>query len=177
MVVVMGVAGSLAGQATPDALRDAVYAGLAGEWTGQLEYRDYTSNERVTLPTWLEVKDTPDGRSLELRYTYDDGPAKVVTETATVTIDAAKGQYTVTSEDHSSRVYRIEGVAAPGRSGRMQFALAGKGTENDKPVDVRIKITIEGNLYRFEKETRVAGQEFAFRDGYVMTRRNPVEKK
>ena len=58
----------------------------------------------------------------------------------------------------------------------MQFTLAGSGKENDKPVEVRITITVERNLYQFKKETRQPGQEFAFRDGYTFTRRNPVQK-
>ena len=33
-----------------------LYSGIVGEWVGQLEYRDYSDNERVFLPTWLTVK-------------------------------------------------------------------------------------------------------------------------
>ena len=59
----------------------------------------------------------------------------------------------------------------------MEFVLSGAGKENDKPVDVKITITIERNLYRFKKETRLAGQEFLFRDAYTFTRREAVQQK
>lgn len=41
----------------------AIYSAFEGKWTGVLEYRDYQSDKRVQLPTWLEVKDTPDSRA------------------------------------------------------------------------------------------------------------------
>ena len=39
----------------PAAGFDKLYAGFIGEWVGQLEYRDFSSNQRVFLPTWLMV--------------------------------------------------------------------------------------------------------------------------
>jgi hypothetical protein len=165
-------------QSNQPATRDQIYDALTGSWTGQLEYRDYQSNERVMLPTWLEIKRASDGRSLEYTYTYDDGPTKTVVEKSTVMIDPVKNEYTSTSiEDHSSQTFQAEGLKPPSQRGRSQFVLNGKGTENDKPVDVRITITIDRNLYEYKKETRLAGSEFAFRDGYVMTRRNPPDTK
>lgn len=166
--------GKSAAQSSTPAVRDQIYSALSGEWTGQLEYRDFQSDERVVLPTWLEVKTTADGRSLEFAYNYDDGPTKTVTELSTVTIDTPKNKFIITSDrDHSSDIYQMEGVAAINAKGRAQFKLTGTGQENDKPVDVRITVTIDRNLYRFTKETRVLGAEFKFRDGYVLTRRNP----
>jgi hypothetical protein len=55
----------------------------------------------------------------------------------------------------------------------MKFVLTGTGKENDKPVDVRIVLSIDRNLYRFTKETRQSGQDFLFRDEYTFTRRRP----
>ncbi len=154
--------------------RTQIYSALTGEWTGHLEYRDYQSNERVILPTWLEVKSSPDGNSVTFNYTYDDGPTKTVTEKSAITIDPAAHIYTATSEgDHSSITYQIEELTA-GKHG-IQITLAGHGTENDKPVDVQISIRADRNLYRFEKETRLAGKDFQFRDAYILTRRTPLQ--
>jgi hypothetical protein len=125
------------------------------------------------LPTWLEVKPASDGRSLQLTYTYDDGPAKTVTERSTVNIDPAAHRFTITSDrDHSTENYQIAGLDSL-QDGRGQFILTGSGTENGKTVEVRINVTIRRNLYQFTKETRLPGQEFNFRDGYILTRRNP----
>src|SRR5262252_429661 len=61
-----------------------LYAGLLGDWVGQLEYRDFSSNERVFLPTWLRVTPGADGKAVQFAYTYDDGPNKTVHELSVV---------------------------------------------------------------------------------------------
>lgn len=160
--------------ASPNLVRDHIYAALSGDWTGQLEYCDYQSNERVVLPTWLEVKSTNGGDALQFAYTYDDGPGKTVTETSTILIDPTKRQFTIaSSDDHSANTYEIDGLGQPARNGHLRFTLTGAGTENNQKVQVRITIAIDRNLYRFTKETRLPGAEFTFRDGYQLTRRNP----
>ena len=40
---------------------DKIYEPFLGKWTGELEYRDFQTNERVQLPTWLDVRLSPDG--------------------------------------------------------------------------------------------------------------------
>lgn len=148
---------------------------FAGSWVGTLDYRDFQSDEMVHLPTWLEATQSPDG-SLHLVYTYDDGPHKVVVEKSTVTMDAATAKYSVTSgRDHSTDTYAVTGYTELAARGLGKLELTGKGEENNKPVDVRITITIGRNIYLFKKETRAAGGEFRFRDGYTLTRRDPPQ--
>ena len=114
-----------------------------------------------------------DGKSLEFTYTYDDGPKKVVSEISMITIEPAGNRFTITSDrDSSSDNYQM-GDRRQGPGERIQFNLTGIGKENDKSVEVRITVMIDRNIYRFKKETRLAGQEFAFRDGYTFTRRTP----
>ncbi len=152
--------------------REQIYSELTGQWTGTLEYRDFQSNERVLLPAWLEVRSSADGKSIEFSYTYDDGPTKTVTEKSKITIDDGARQFTVTSDrDQSADVFRIDGNEQKGK--RIKLTLSGGGQENHKPADVRITVMIDRNLYQFTKETRSAGQQFMFRDGYTFTRRNP----
>lgn len=66
---------------------ERVYQAFVGNWTGELEYRDYQSDQHVKLPTWLDVTVSPDGRGLQFHYLYDEGPNKVVEEVSAVTID------------------------------------------------------------------------------------------
>jgi hypothetical protein len=146
---------------------------FVGSWTGVLEYRDYQSDKMVRLPTWLEIQTSPRG-PLHLTYIYDDGPTKTVVERSTVTLDAQANTYTVTSDrDHSSDIYRVSGYQDLLSKGLGILTMTGTGQENDKPVEVRITLTIGRNLYIFRKETREAGQEFRTRDEYVFTRRDP----
>jgi hypothetical protein len=179
MVVILAAA-SLANQPAiaqnfAPAAQDQIYSVLTGSWTGRLEYRDFQSDRRVALPTWLDVKLSPGGKTLEFVYTYDDGPTKTVTELSTVAIDPVKRLFTITSDrDHSTDTYEIRGMDAL-KAGRGTLTLTGTGTENNKPVDVRITVKIDRNLYEFTKETRLPGQEFNFRDGYTLTRRMPAQ--
>ena len=152
-----------------------LYSGLLGDWVGQLEYRDFSSDQRVLLPTWLSVTADRDGKSLQFAYTYDDGPSKTVKELSTVTLDESSETATFTSDrDHSSDTYKVEGMPEFTKTGWGKLLLTGKGVENDKPVDVRIVIVVRRNLYTYQKETRLPGQEFLFRDGYTFTRKESL---
>jgi hypothetical protein len=153
---------------------DAALTGnFLGDWTGQLEYRDYRTDERVSLPTWLNVQVYQNAHTIALNYTYDDGPTKVVHEQTTLTLEAQSRTATVISlDDHTTSVYSVDGLDEFSKRNRGTLTLQGKGTENNKPVDVRITVALGRNLLTWRKETRAAGttDEFKFRDGYTLTR-------
>ena len=173
----------LEAQAAPAAAVADLNANFVGSWTGQLEYRDYQTNERVFLPTWLKIAETPDRRALVLSYVYDDGPAKTVRESVTMTLDAGKQTVTFAAKDDkassgvSNTTYAATGFEAFAKGGRGTLELTGSGAENGKPVDIRITITLRRNLYTYRKETRHTGpgvsEEFQFRDAYLFTRAEP----
>ncbi len=151
-----------------------IYEPFIGAWTGELEYRDFQSEQRVKLPTWLVVQLSPDGRGMQFHYTYDDGPTKVVEELAAVTVDTQNSTFTVTSDRNKSKdTYQLAGQEKFAAAGRGTLELTGPGIENDQKVDVRITIKVGRNFYRYEKETKLAGGGFQFRDGYNFTRRDP----
>lgn len=146
---------------------------MAGEWVGQLEYRDFQSNERVFLPTWLSMTPSADGTSVALAYTYDDGPTKTVKEASTLAFLIGEKSASVTSDrDHSSEQYSVAGLDEFAKLNRGTLVLTGLGKDNDKPVDVRITVTLRRNLFTWVKETRPVGGEFKFRDGYTFTRKD-----
>jgi hypothetical protein len=146
---------------------------FVGSWTGVLEYRDFQSDKMVRLPTWLEVQTSLRG-PLHLTYIYDDGPTKTVVERSTITLDAEANTYTVSSDrDHSSDTYHVSGYQDLLAKGQGVLTMTGTGQESEKPVDVRITLTIGRNLYTFRKETREAGHDFRMRDEYVLVRRDP----
>lgn len=147
---------------------------FVGKWTGQLEYRDFQSNAQVFLPTWLTITETPDQKSLQFNYIYDDGPTKTVRELMIVTLDPATAKITFTSDrDHSSDTYTVQGLDDFAKLGRGTLTLTGPGKENDKLVEVSITLTLRRNLYTFRKETRHQGEDFKFRDAYTFTRAEP----
>jgi hypothetical protein len=161
------------GQQTDGEAGEAVRKALVGDWVGYLEYRDYsepaTSTKRVQLPTWLEV--TATGKNLALHYVYDDGPTKVVEESEQLGLDSLAGTYTVITTKHSTMVYRAEGFNAL-RDGHGVLTLSGTGTENDKPSEERVTLTIRRNMVEWLLESRAAGagEPFAFRHLYRFTR-------
>lgn len=148
-----------------------IYQMCSGQWAGTLEYRDFQSDKRVTLPTNLEATAKPDVSSVELSYTYDDGPSKIVHESSTLSIDAAKRTLTMVSDaGKSHEALSITGFDIITRARRLTVVFSGTGQENKKPVEVRSTLTCAPNTLTWLRETRLPGQDFKFRDQYSLTR-------
>ena len=175
-LVLQSAAQQSANSPQPAISLNQVYAGFVGEWVGQLEYRDFSDNTRALLPTWLRVSYSADGRSLQFAYVYDDGPNKIVKEMVLVSIDTKAATASFSSNrDHSTDTYNVAGLPEFSKAGRGTLTLTGNGSENGEQVDVRITITLRRNHYAYQKETRAPGREFAFRDGYALTRKQAPE--
>jgi hypothetical protein len=161
----------------------ALNSALRGEWTGVLEYRDYSepagSTKRVKLPTWLSV--TPQDGVLRFLYTYDDGPTKTVVDTETVSIDVASSRWTTTPEPAASAKDKAEVASIAGlstlKNGRGTLVLTGRGTESDQPVDVQTTVRVGRNILEILRETRLAGGVFTFRHAYTFVRAQPPAAK
>jgi hypothetical protein len=152
---------------------DGITANFSGDWTGQLEYRDYQSDGRVFLPTWLSLRPGENAHQVSFAYTYDDGPTKVVREQLFLTLSPEAKTATITSaDDHRSTLYQVTGFEEFAKKNRGKLVLTGAGVDNDKPAEIRITLTLYRNLLTWLKETRPAGSiaEFKFRDAYTMTR-------
>jgi hypothetical protein len=150
-------------------LAQAVPAPAIGTWSGTLEYRDYRSDRRVTLPTTLVVTAAADG-ALEYVYTYDDGPGKTVVTRERVTINADAGTYRI---QNAASNYDATFVGAGLRdfvSRGNTVVLTGTGTENDVPVELRITIEATASALTMLRESRRPGGEWLFRNRYAFTR-------
>ncbi len=153
-----------------------ISAALAGRWAGYLEYRDFseppTSTKRVQLPTWLDI--TPSGDGLSARYIYDDGPNKVVEDTEKIMLHVAQNTYESVEPGKPPRVFQVAGFSSL-KSGLGTLVMNGTGTDNGKPADVRITLTIRRNLVEWLQEARPAGstEPFVFRHLLRLTRAQP----
>jgi hypothetical protein len=162
--------------ALPNQIQSDLQQALIGNWTGVLEYRDYseppTSTKRVQLPTWLSI--TPANSSQTWHYVYDDGPTKTVEETDTITFDPLASTYTESDNNKPPRPFKVTGYPEL-RTGRGQLILLGVGTDNDKPAETRITLTLRRNLLTILEETRPANSTdpFAFRHSFTFTRATP----
>jgi hypothetical protein len=161
-----------------------IYQALTGKWVGVLEYRDYQSDGRVKLPTWLEISPTADGKSLAFAYTYDDGPTKTVRESEIVTIDPTTATWTVqdiqtapgkaAAEKNS---YTIQGLSQL-KAAHGKLTLLGPGTDNDKKVDVQENVLLGRNIFQMERTVRAPQEkDFLFRHIFVFTREQPPATK
>jgi hypothetical protein len=155
-------------QQTGTALQQA----MTGEWTGVLEYRDYsepeTSTKRVKLPTWLAVK--PDGSGLAFHYIYDDGPNKVVDERLSIRFDVPGSTLEITNDKGHVETYKVEGYDRL-RDGRGDLIVLGPTVDNNRPAESRITIGVRRNLLTWTEEVRpTSAVPFAFRHSYVFTR-------
>ncbi len=149
----------------------ALLSRLTGHWTGTLEYRDYQSDKRVTLPTLMHGAVAPDGQSVKLRFTYDDGPGKTVYGGFRLVIDDQEAIASKIEEDGQPDLYRIIGDLTGKGSSATTLVLWGHGSENDQAVDVRETLTISDTSYELLRETRLKGQgTFQFRHIYRFTR-------
>ncbi len=156
-------------------VQNAAYQALAGAWVGALEYRDYSSDGRVTLPMILHISRARDLNSLMLHYIYDDGLTKVVEDFETVTIDPVANTYTTVSLDGKDKnADTLAGLAKFASLGQGPLVRVGKGQENGKPVAVRTTLTITPRTLTILKETQAPGQPFLFRDQYTLTRVVPA---
>jgi hypothetical protein len=158
----------------PDAAFMKLHRLFIGKWNGSLEYRDFRTDQRVTLPTTLEVtaRGAADGGELAFAYVYDDGPGKVVRSQALVRMVPGESRFSSRSAEGDKRDdYRIvDGLADFEARGEGSLVMLGKGTENDQAVEVRSTLTLGTTGYSLLRETRLPGQEFAFRHAYKFTR-------
>ncbi|OYU45826.1 MAG: hypothetical protein CFE44_05465 [Burkholderiales bacterium PBB4] len=155
----------------PSLTQPALLSRLTGTWTGTLEYRDYQSDGRVKLPTLMRGDLAPDGQSVKLRFTYDDGPGKTLYGGFVLAFDAQEAIASKTEEEGSPDLYRVIGDLAAKGPEPITLVLWGRGTENGEAVDARETLTVSATSYELLRETRIKGKgEFQFRHVYRFTR-------
>jgi len=131
---------------------------LAGRWEGTLQYRDYTTDNAVTLPTSL-VADT----SLRLAFTYDDGPGKTVRSSEQWTLDGTTLQMGAASAPLQVSDYRSN------ERGDLVLIAFGNGIENGVAVEVRQVVLRRGGTLHISRASRLPQQEWLLRHAYRLT--------
>ncbi len=151
--------------------RAALYAAMAGSWTGALEYKDYSNpKRRVTLPTKLAITLAPDSSALLMHYVYDDGPGKIVEDDDRFVANATVSTIAWGGLKSAAQQYVVSDAVGAATAGRIAIVLQGEGMDDNKPATIRETITLSADSLRILKETRFAGSDFAFRHEYRMHR-------
>lgn len=134
---------------------ETFFQAAAGRWQGTLEYRDYTSNERVTMRTIVTIEPSADGRSATVSTVYDDF-GKIYRSKSTEAIDTAAGKFT----DDGTQ-YSIESIA----DGKI--VLLGSTQDGNTVEPTRKTITYTRDTLTILKETR---SPWTFRNVYTLKR-------
>jgi len=138
------------------------FQNIEGNWSGTLEYQDYSENKRVKLKTYLIVKASPDGNSAEFTTVYDDF-GTIIKDVETEKIDGKR----YLSGDFE---YKIESS----EDGKIVLLSSGQDGETIEPM--RKTITFSDDSLNFLKETRTPWQ---FRNQLTLKRtaENILDKK
>ena len=127
------IAGQVAGQ---------LYSALLGHWAGMLEYRKFPSEKRLLLPAWLDVTEAADGKSLTMRYTFDDGTNDVIRETQRVTVSPTLRIWTEKPVAQPEDVYKVDGLEKL-KDGTFMKAFTDKGRLSQLLINMPVRIILE----------------------------------
>ena len=130
------------------------FEGLDGEWTGHLEYANYSDGSRVKLKTVADLSVTDDGYGIRAALVFDDF-GKIFRDTTSYRIDRPAGELVIGNK-------RFEFEEKEGR-----FIAKGKIRENQRVVRVRFTFTFAKDEIVLLKET---GTPYRFRNRYALAR-------
>lgn len=131
------------------------FQAIEGKWQGTLEYKDYSSNERVKLNTIITYKSSADGNSAEVSTIFDDF-GKIYNDNGKERIDLAAKKF---FEDKTE--YAIESI----EDGKI--VLLGKVQDGNTVEPARKTITWTNETLTILKETRTP---WSFRNVYTLKR-------
>jgi hypothetical protein len=137
--------------------------GLAGDWAGTLDYRDFGDDNRVILPTRMSAKTQGGGTHLD--FVYDDGPGKLVKSSEAW--DLSEDGRVLTVDGEAYRVIERLGGQAPDD---LTLVADGEGEENRVPVKVRLVLARRADLLTLSRLTRRDGEPFLLRHADRLTR-------
>ena len=141
--------------APPPTLAEA-RASTAGSWRGELQYRDYQSNEWVGIPVTVTTEPVGDGVTLVRRAVFDDGPrrgAVYITSVEMLAKDGAKEFSTSFRAGNEPEIGRFTLALAEARDAEHWTIVAtAQGTDDDRPAMIRETTMRDGGRLTTLKE-------------------------
>jgi len=150
--------------------------GLAGEWSGVLEYRDYQSDGLVELPVRTTIRTPGDGATLVQQSLFDDGPGRPVWITTVSLDDPVAGLSTSASyRAGGSPELATESLTLAEASGPADWTViySRTGEDDDQPAEMRVTQRRRGDALTATKEVRPVGADddaWRFRNRTRLTR-------
>lgn len=156
---------------------EALELGLAGRWSGALEYRDYQTGALQRLPVQTQIQRGADGATLTRLSAFDDGPQTGTVHTTTVSLFEAGGARVTHALFRKGRAPELWSedtrVTAHGSTEQWTTVSSRRGQDGGQPADIRITQTRRGSELRAVKEVKAVGapdSDWAFRNQTVLTR-------
>lgn len=149
-------------------LREALPS-LRGEWSGVLEYRDYRTNERVTLPHTRSVQVPPGADYVMSALEFTD-PGYVVYSAEVFVLDGETVSVGYTSSDGID-TDRLQLISFSGVGGRWQAELTGETRDNGRDAEARYTYEVSEDTLNIIKAVRYSPDEdYVFRNGVRLQR-------
>jgi hypothetical protein len=152
--------------------------GLAGEWTGSLDYRDYTANEWFGIPMTVRIEAVGDGVTLIRHARYDDGPVTGMVDITTVQLfDPASGNESqgIFRRGRTSELlnYRLSLGGTPADATHWTIIFTSTAMDDNRPATLRETMTRDGDRVTTVKEVDFlddTGENWLARNRTVLTR-------
>ena len=149
--------------------------GLAGRWTGALEYRDYQSNRSFELPLNTTIGIGADSATITRVSSFDDGPQRGVVTITTVSLFDASGTLT-SAMFRKGRAVEVWSdaarVSAFVDATHWTLVYQRRGQDDNRAADIRITQTRSGQQLTALKEVKpvdAPDSAYAFRNQTVLT--------
>lgn len=155
----------------------AARASLAGEWTGELQYRDYQSGEWQGIPFTTTIAMVGDGVTQIRTSAYDDGPKAGTVWITTVSLLGKDGttEYAGTYRAGRPAEYEVSRLRIEVGTAPAHWVLVSEteATDDDRPAHIREVTTRDGDVVTTVKEvdfTDDAKNEWLVRNRTVLKR-------
>jgi len=134
------------------------FAVLVGDgWNGTLDYLNYGSDERSTIPVRMTARE-PQGRSMRYGVVYPGEEDANANERLRVSRDGTQiGGFPV-----------VERFSDPARG--LVLVTQGSGRDDNRSADIRLTYEIAGDRFVMSKDVRFAGGDWLNRNSYSLTR-------
>lgn len=139
----------------------ALRAALVGNWAGALGYRDYQTNTLSELPVVTTIAQAGDGVTQVRTSKFDEGGKRPPVWITTVSIDDTKASTVTSASFRKGRVPELETdkMSVTRYTGPQAWTIvyAQTGEDDDKPAEIRVTETRNGDALLSKKEVRPVG--------------------
>lgn len=121
---------------------------LVGQWDGQLEYLDYSTNDWFGIPARIEIRSGGDGVTFIRASDFDDGPKVGIVRITGISMIGSDGVTEYSTSFRKGRVPEMSvatlRVDSYGDATHWVLVSEGAGMDDDRPATLRLTTTRDG---------------------------------